>query len=260
MSMNLQQKRELDPLFRKLGLPFSDYSFANCYLFQNVHAYTLEGNFLEGKTRDGFSFLMPLTYPFDIEAGPHFFPIPEAWLSLFDKERFSWQALPQDCDYLFSREKIAHYPGRKLAGQRNLLYQFEKEYDPEKVPFEVSQALEILEFWNEQKEGDYQECLKALHNWEALGLTGTLFVSGKEPLGFLVSEQLLDDTSVIHFAKAKPHIKGIYPYMYQVFARSLSEAIQWLNFEQDLGDPRLAQAKSSYHPDKLLEKFRVMLR
>ena len=260
MQIDLEHKKELDVLFKALDVGLSEYSFANCYLFRSVHHYEIRGNFLHGITRDGFSYLLPLVYPFDIYAGPHFFPIPDKWLSLFPKDEFHVQALSQDDDYLFSRDKLQNYPGRKLAGQRNLMYHFEAQNDPQVVAFSEEAALEVLVEWNaihKDAQNDFEECKEAILKRQVLGLEGVLVVSGREPVGFLLAEKLGSDTYVVHFCKAKSSIKGVTPYLYRFFAKNLPKEILWINLEQDLGSPGLEKAKSSYVPDQHVKKYRV---
>lgn len=259
-TISLSDQTFLEPLFKNLASPCSDYTFANCYLFRNVHQYQVQGNFLKGVTRDGFSYLMPLTFPFDIHAGPQFFPLCEKWLPLFPPDQFRIETLPQDNDYLFERLKLETYPGRKLAAQRNLLYQFERDYDPEQKPFSSEAAIEILEAWKkgDDLQDDYFECLEAIDKRDILGLKGLLFYSGKEPVSFLLAEKLLSDTYVVHFVKAKPHFKGAVPYLYRAFSQSLPPEIKCINLEQDLGLPNLEKAKQSYLPCTFIKKYRVI--
>ena len=45
--------------------------------------------------------------------------------------------------------------------------------------------------------------------------------------------------------------------MFNHFANMLPRKYEFLNFEQDLGKLALKIAKSSYHPDRMLNKYRV---
>ena len=54
--LSLKHQSLLEPLFKKLNLEISEYSFANAYLFRQVHDFEVffdKSIFLVGKTRDG---------------------------------------------------------------------------------------------------------------------------------------------------------------------------------------------------------------
>ena len=58
-------------------------------------------------------------------------------------------------------------------------------------------------------------------------------------------------------AKGKKKFKGMYQYMFNHFAGMLPKKYAFLNFEQDMGKLALRIAKSSYHPDQVIKKYRV---
>ncbi|MDR3236899.1 MAG: phosphatidylglycerol lysyltransferase domain-containing protein, partial [Spirochaetia bacterium] len=95
---------------------------------------------------------------------------------------------------------------------------------------------------------------------DELSLSGTIYYAGGRPAGFILGEKLTDDSYALHFAKGLTVFKGIYPFMYNSFAKSLREQYGFLNFEQDLGSPALRQAKASYRPDMMLKKYMVSLK
>jgi uncharacterized protein len=82
----------------------------------------------------------------------------------------------------------------------------------------------------------------------------------QEPGGFIIGEPLHSKLYGLHFAKARKEFKGIYPYLYQAFARSLPDHYSEWNMEQDLGVETVRKSKLSYHPDRLIKKWRVRFR
>lgn len=270
--LTLESKPLLLPRLRSLNIPLSEYSFANLFLFRkkhNYHVVHLEGEiFIRGVTYDGVEVLMPTSVPEPammevmIGKGLIFYPIPEQWLQLFPKGCHHTNH-QEDNDYLFQREKIASYAGRDLSPKRNLVSQFVKDYDAEIVSITTTSlpdAFKVLEEWSHHSDNpndDRSECAEALKYFGELSLSGSLFYVEKTPIAFLIGEELIDNTYIIHFAKALREYKGVYPYIYQQFARELPQNITWLNFEQDLGMPNLRQAKHSFHPDAYGLKFRV---
>ena len=66
----------------------------------------------------------------------------------------------------------------------------------------------------------------------------------------------------MHFEKAFSDLPGAYPLINREFARWLRErhpGLRWLNREDDMGLEGLRRAKSSYHPDRMVEKSTVEL-
>jgi hypothetical protein len=64
---------------------------------------------------------------------------------------------------------------------------------------------------------------------------------------------------VIHIEKANPEIPELYAMINQQFCEKTWSNVPMINREQDLGEPGLRQAKLSYLPDHLVEKFRIRL-
>ncbi len=279
--INLSHQALLTERFQKLKLDISEYTFANVYLFRQIHQYEVifeEEVFLKGITRDGFSFLMPTFIPFKTEIEkiirllPYvdfLFPIPEQWLSYFDTTLFTSTFIESDSDYLFSIEKIRTYPGRHLNGKRNLVKQFTTSYAVTSFPLtpnRIPEALQVLNRWqSEQKHNmnqtDYFSCQEALERLAELKLVvGHIFYADQQPCAFSLGEKLNECIYAIHFVKAQKNIKGIYQYLYQAVAQLIDENIEFLNFEQDLGYDGIRKAKQSYHPDRMVHKLRLSLR
>ncbi len=261
-NLDLTHKPLLDPLLRACNLQLSEYSFANLFMFREVHDYKLvkgEHLFIKGKTYDGLTFLMPTSQPGfkaalkdRMEGVDMLFPIPEEWVS---SEAGYDDA---DSDYLFDAQKLEHYSGRHLSKKRNLVKQFLEQYQVVEKPFDKSQipeALELLSIW--QKVGDTSAFIVGLQHFNELNLSGMALYDGSKMVAIGIGEALRDDTYVIHFAKADIQYKGIYQYLYQVFIQSLNDRYKYINMEQDLGKPELRHAKHSYHPLSLLKKYRV---
>lgn len=272
-------------LLGKLGqlkIDISEYTFANLYLFRQLHHYELvndgEELLIKGISRDGLSFLMP-TQPMNqalaakmssrLTEVDMLFPIPKAWLTHFDPTLFSWTSNPDDSDYIYTTEAMRTYPGRQLSGKRNLVKQFlEQHEDISSAPLTAensTEALQILDEWQQETnstphDNDYYPCKEALTLLDSLGLEGRLFYAEDKPAAFLIGEPLHAGMYVLHFSKANKHIKGLYQYTYEAFAQSLPDSYHELNMEQDLGSPAVRQAKHSYMPERMAEKWRITLK
>jgi len=278
--LSLKHKDLLRGRLKSARASLSEYSFANLYLFREVHDHHLlttdRGIFITGKTYGADRYVMP-TADFrkegvegilDVAQGYDLiFPVPEEWLSVFDGKGVSHEYSEDDSDYVFTAEKLAAYKGHKLHGQKNLLNQFLSLYTPVAKPLtreRMPDALDILETWQvdvgEGKETtDYYPCREAFELYDELVLCGGIYYVEDEPAGFIIGEEIAPDMFALHFAKGKRKFKGLYQYMYNQFAKILPREYVYMNFEQDLGKLALRIAKSSYDPDRVLKKHRIRI-
>jgi hypothetical protein len=278
--LGLQHKDLLSQRLRRVAAPISEYSFPNLYLFRGNHDYEVvldRDVFIRGRSYDGRLFLMPTT---DVRAidpdylkslmplADFLFPVPEEWLATFPPDEFETTFGEGDADYVYTVEKMSTYGGRKLHKKRNLLKQFVEAYPHDALPLtndRLDQARSILEDWvgtsaMDPADTDYGPCREALDRYDELVLCGGIYYADKEPAGFVLGEELNDETFVLHFAKARTKFKGIYQYMFNNFAKILPPKYRYLNLEQDLDKENLRVFKSSYVPDVMLKKARVSLK
>ncbi len=278
--LGLQHKELLVPLLKEARAGLSEYTFANLYLFRGNHEYEVirgRDTFIKGKSYDGRTYIMPA---FDVrrsdigvlkelmKTADFLFPVPEEWLPAFEPGAFEISYKDGDADYVFTVEKMSTYKGRNLHKKRNLLAQFLKLYRHNALPLtndRLAQARFILEDWQAASEmnvadTDFAACLEALDRYDELALCGGIYYADNEPAGFVLGEEVSDETFVLHFAKARTKFKGVYQYMFNNFAKILPPKYKYLNLEQDLDKENLRVFKSSYLPDLLLRKARVRLK
>ena len=173
-------------------------------------------------------------------------------------------------DYVYQTADLINLAGRHYQQKRNHLNSFQRShrhaYEP-LTPERVPDCLALAQKWCEIRR--CEEDLSLMEEWEAvketlahfqdLGLTGgAMFVGGRLE-AFTVGEKLNADIAVIHLEKANPEIRGLYAAINQAFLEQAWQDTPWVNREQDLGEPGLRQAKLSYHPHHLEEKFTLRL-
>jgi hypothetical protein len=278
--LDLTHKDLLTPLLKQAGAGLSEYTFPNLYLFRANHDYEVVRDkhiFIKGRTYDGKMYLMPTFDIRNVDLGQYqdlmrtvdfLFPIPEAWLTAFPAHLYEISFKDGDMDYEYTVEKMSTYKGRNLHKKRNLLAQFLKMYQHDALPLtseRLDQARFILKDWQATSDmnaddTDFGACLEALDRYEELVLCGGIYYADSEPAGFVLGEEIGDETFVLHFAKARVKFKGIYQYMFNNFAKILPPKYKYLNLEQDLDKENLRVFKSSYLPDVMLRKARVSLK
>ena len=281
-TLEYAHRARLAPILRAKNSYLSEYSFTNAYLFRNPHKYQVAVSdgctFLHGVTYDNKTYMMPVC-PLEIiptskliEMGSHvdfFFPIQEEWLSFFPEDKFSYTFLDGDSDYIYLTERLATMAGRKLAKKRNLLKQYNEGYKIEDYELTLDRfedAKYILDIWEKDIQSmdnhgtDYAETLEALEKMNEFNLRGMISYADNKPSGFVLGEELNDESFALHFAKGIREYKGIYQHLYNAFSQRMLPQYKYMNFEQDLGKDTLRQAKSTYYPDEMRKKYRVALK
>ena len=182
----------------------------------------------------------------------------------------TWTPGRDHFDYVYPTPELTHLAGGHYHAKRNHLNSFQRfhryAYEP-LGPGHLAACLALSEKWCEIKrcEADlslmeeWEAVKEALTHFEELGLTGGAIFVNNRLEAFTVGEKLNADTVVIHLEKANPDIRGLYAAINQAFLEHAWQDTSWVNREQDLGEPGLRQAKLSYHPHHLEEKFSLRL-
>ena len=172
-------------------------------------------------------------------------------------------------DYIYERAALAELKGKAYHKKKNLVNQFLRDYEGRVEPVSeknVGDAVSVLESWKASRlvrgedEGDFVQCSCALRHLQELGLSGIIVYADGQPAGFSLGERLGKRTMYdVHFEKGVDSVHGIYQALNWYAARSLPEDITLINREQDLGDAGLRQAKQSYRPCGMVNKYWIFL-
>ena len=183
-------------------------------------------------------------------------------------------------DYIYLTENLGQLPGSKYSKKRNHINQFKKKYAD--FHFEalnennLTDARLIEEKWllentDSAKENGSIADLEAerkiisfaLDNFgtfkEACEMAGGILYVEKTPVAFCLASRLSGDVTDIHFEKClSPFARdGGYAVINNAFAKTVTT--KFINREEDLGIEGLRKAKLSYYPEKVLEKFFVII-
>jgi len=284
--ITLGHRAVLHPLFRSLKDGISEFTFANIYLFRKTHGYGIT------RLKDG---LLLIT---GADAGVRFFmsPFGTPERPVIERlfERFSFMKCASSAqtetlslmgfkieedrdndDYLYFRDELSEFSGRKFHAKKNLVNYFTSAYECEGRPLInelASDAQKVLEEWRIGKGGlsplagqapleggtDYEAAKEALLFMEGLQLCGGVYYVKGRPVAFALGEELKEDTFVLHFAKAVSGHKGLAQFVVKSFSTLLPKKYTYINMEQDMGEEGLRKSKESYRPYGFIKKFRVM--
>ncbi len=277
----LEDRQLLHPLFGRLQPDISEFTFANIYLFRHAHVYricTLGASLvILGRGYDGSDYFLP---PLEGNVSSAAGDLLREGLTLFGADRaFLDRSLPlsehlevtedrDSHDYLYLRRELAELPGNRFHKKKNRISYFASRQSYLVEPYSsrrLKGALELLDIWSNARPvaagGSLQHEVRAtaegLEMAEELGLSGVVVMVGEEVKAFALGERLNSMTSVVHFEKGDPFLEGVSQLVDREFNTACFTDCQYVNREQDLGEPNLRRAKLSYHPVGLVEKFRV---
>lgn len=174
-------------------------------------------------------------------------------------------------DYVYDIQDLADLRGRKFQSKRNHFNRFCAEHpDHQVLPMTCSmmpQVKKFIENWYARRReadpmGDYMMESVALarlfNHCGDLDMEGLALMDGDEILAITFGSRLNKDTFDIHFEKAREDVPGAYNAINCHFARYLRmqhPELLYLNREDDMGLEGLRNAKLSYRPHHMVEKY-----
>lgn len=176
-------------------------------------------------------------------------------------------------DYIYQRDSLATFAGKKLQPKRNFVNRFTRLHpDYEFLPLTtelIPQCVELDEKWTTQKltetdsgrytyEAERRSLLTAFAHWDELGGRGGVIRVDGHIVAFSYGAPINYDTFGVCMEKADTRFEGAFATICRDFARSLPEQYTLINREEDLGIEGLRQSKLSYQPSLLLHKYTVM--
>lgn len=193
-------------------------------------------------------------------------------------EKFSdlnFEFLPQKnrFDYVYSTQDLINLSGRKYHRKKNHVNAFislfpSAQYTSNFTEDVKKMCVECLNVWytehdlNEYPALPYERgaLLELLNDFDFFDIKGGAVILGEKVVAFSLGEKLNSDTAVIHIEKADFDVKGAYAVINQQFAAQEWKDFKFINREEDLGIEGIRNAKESYRPVKMIEKFSVKLR
>ena len=177
-------------------------------------------------------------------------------------------------DYLYAAEKLDTLSGKHLHAKRNHIHRFEEENDWRFAPLaevDFPACRDLLGKWlassgEDERDGveeEHRAIERAFQYWDALGLDGGALWVGRELAAFSLGEMTSPDTFDVHFEKADANLDGAYPMINREFVRHIRAQhpeVRWINREDDMGRESLRRSKQSYHPDRMVEKYKLELK
>lgn len=270
----LSDKHEFDKLLRASGKRFCELTFGNVFCWGDMYGTLIwcDGKTLVTGNPDKKRFSVPIgqnkgqaVENIIAEYGAcRFLSLDESDFELFDN-RFEIIKLNDFCDYIYTSESLRELKGKKLAQKRNHINAFlaDGEWYTEKITADcIPEILEFNEKWCSHRCSEDLSLAKemcatrtGLENFDALGYVGLKLYKNGTLIAYSVGEPINADTFCVHVEKADDNVRGAYQMINREFAREFCSEYLYINREDDAGDEGLRQAKLSYRPTDLGQKY-----
>lgn len=166
-------------------------------------------------------------------------------------------------EYLYHPEDLITYKGKKYHSKRNLVNQFENDYDFKFVSYDPSLRdgiVKLIDEWTEHKSLTYEKegILSLLDNRDALGCFCDCLIIDDAVQAFAIGT-ITNDIGIVLFEKANTNYIGIYAAIVTYFARQHFANVKFINRQEDMGIENLRISKMSYNPCGFAYKYQLTL-
>jgi hypothetical protein len=211
-----------------------------------------------------------------------FWFVPEDYIERQGREQLTryFSIVPHEAydDYVFRTEDLAFLKGNKYSKKRNLINQFEREFDANgnvqveaMGPANADECLAFLEQWCAERDGcdgavntdlacEKQAAITTIENLEQMELKGILVRLDNVVSAFGISSALTQDMATLQYEKAFSGVKGLYQYLDRECARRLFEGFTYINKESNMGMPGIAKSKRSYYPAMMVKAYKLVVK
>jgi Uncharacterized conserved protein len=196
--------------------------------------------------------------------------IPEDTAKILSDQGLSIIPDRDNADYVYRVSDLVNLAGAKYHKKRNLVKQCLSKYQCqyEEITLKnISECIEMQNRWCTVREcgrdpglcHEYNAIRDAFTYFEFFNLIGGAIRVNGVIEAYSLGEELAPNTAVCHFEKAIPDIQGLSQLINQWFSLRSLRGFEFVNREQDLGISGLRQAKESYYPHHMVEKFTAIM-
>lgn len=175
-------------------------------------------------------------------------------------------------EYVYSVKDLTTLKGKVYAHKRNRVRAFLDGYEWDYYPITPKDFAELMEFqerWRAHRmqtmtqdeadslEGEDMAIQNALDKWDDFKFLGGMLKVDDKIVAYTIAEELDPENLDVRFEKAIPEYAGSYQAINYMFLKEQGSKYTWANREEDMGEPGLREAKLSYNPAFMLEKFQM---
>ena len=172
-------------------------------------------------------------------------------------------------DYLYNASDLASLQGNRYSKKRNHVNRFIAD-NPGYIfqPLTSQHIPDIKQFYHQMAadtdadtaEEERRQVFQVLDHYDRFPFEGALLTTPDNGIVAFTIGEVIGDTLYVHIEKMNHHINGAGETINKLFAELILDryGINYINREEDVGDPGLRKAKLSYHPTLLLKKYNLI--
>ena len=284
-----QDKDKYTQYFQASPVHYAEYSFFGLWAW--LHAYPLEIAY----TDTGLCWLSsggPIPGIFgpagnwdavtdwdkvlaDFEPGTLIYDVPRKVKDILEaREDLSFTEDRDQHEYVYSVKDLISLKGKAYAHKRNRVRAFLDGYEwdyEELTPAVFDEVMDFQERWRVHREEsmtpDEAESLdneditirNAFEKWSEFKLCGGLLRVDGKVIAYTIAEELDPENLDARFEKAFGEYAGSYQAINYMFLKNHGAKYKFVNREEDMGEPGLREAKQSYNPIIMLEKYQMRI-
>ena len=272
--------------YQNTPVHYAEYSFFGLWAW--LHAYPLEIAYTENlcwlKSSGNFPGIFGPSGNWDavtdweqelshFKTGDVIYEVPAGVIEkLSGSSRFRFTPERDQSEYVYAVKDLISLKGKAFAHKRNRVrafldgyewdyYDMTPEFFDEVLAFQEKWRVHRDETMNEDEAASlYDEDLairNALSKWNEFKFSGGIIKVDEKIIAYTIAEELDDKNIDVRFEKAFPEYAGSYQAINYMFMKNHGYKYEWANREEDMGEPGLREAKMSYNPAMMLEKYQL---
>jgi hypothetical protein len=289
--LGIEDKSIFDEYFKRYPPRISEFTFTNLFIWRHYYNFKwamLNENIVMIVSPEEKQYFFPpigengvketvlecLSYSKELGFGGVMKRVPENIANLFsDANKMTVKVDRDNSDYVYLIQNLIDLPGSNYRSQRKSIKQFRRQHEFEYAPLTkeiIPRCLELQEDWCDIRAcyddpslaGEDKAIFEALLHFETLKrFKGGVILVDEVIQAFTMGEVLNAETVVIHIEKGRQEreYRGVYETINKLFLENEWSDFKYVNREQDLGLEGLRKAKTSYHPEFLVDKYILTL-
>ena len=207
------------------------------------------------------------------KTGDVIYDVPGALRNILDgRDNLKFTEDRDQHEYVYAVKDMIALKGKSYAHKRNRVRAFLDGYEwdyYELKPEFFDEVIDFQEKWRLHREDTMTDDEAAslddediaikndLEHWNDFKFSGGILKVDGKIIAYTLAEELDPQNLDVRFEKAFAEYAGSYQAINYMFLKNQASQYQWVNREEDMGEPGLREAKMSYNPAMMLEKFQM---